>query len=45
MTCGFDEALSVMEMRPDFAPCDWGEKVTLMEQLAAGANGRWWNSF
>jgi hypothetical protein len=30
ITCGSEEALSVMEMRPDFGPGESGEKVTLM---------------
>ena len=30
MTCGLDDALSLMVTVPDFAPCVFGEKVTLM---------------
>jgi hypothetical protein len=31
---GFDDALSLMVTVPDFAPCDFGEKVMLMVQFA-----------
>jgi hypothetical protein len=37
ITCGFDDALSLIVTVPDFAPCDFGEKVTLMEQLPPGS--------
>ena len=37
MTCGFEEALSRMEMVPDFTPELVGEKVTLMTHLPRGA--------
>jgi hypothetical protein len=37
MTCGFDDALSLMVTVPDVAPFDFGEKVTLMVQLAPEA--------
>ncbi len=33
MTCGLDDALSLMAMAPDFAPFVVGENVTLSIQL------------
>jgi hypothetical protein len=37
MTCGLVEALSWIEIVPDFEPCVFGENVTLRAQLAPGA--------
>ncbi len=37
ITIGFDEALPVTETAPDFAPLDFGEKVTLIVQFALAA--------
>lgn len=37
ITCGFDDALSLIVTLPDFAPLDFGEKVTLIVQLALAA--------
>jgi hypothetical protein len=40
MTMGFEDALSWIVTVPDFAPVDWGENVTLIEQFApAGTLG------
>lgn len=33
ITCGLEDALSLMVTVPDFGPCDCGEKVTLIAQL------------
>jgi hypothetical protein len=37
MTCGLEEALSMMVIVPWFAPFAWGENVALMVQFAPGA--------
>src|ERR1700730_18002771 len=37
ITCGFDEALSMIEIVPCFAPFCVGEKVALIVQVPAGA--------
>jgi hypothetical protein len=37
MTCGLKEALSLISTVPDISPAPFGEKVTLMVQLALGA--------
>jgi hypothetical protein len=34
ITCGLDEALSLMVIVPDFAPWDCGEKVALMLRVS-----------
>jgi hypothetical protein len=37
ITIGLDEALSLMVTVPDFAPCEGGEKATLIVQFDPGA--------
>ncbi len=37
ITCGFDDALSLIETVPCFAPCFVGENVALIVQFAPGA--------
>ena len=37
ITCGLEEALSTIETVPDFGPCVFGEKATLILQLAPAA--------
>src|SRR5579864_5149691 len=37
MTCGLDDALSLIVTVPDFVPFDFGEKVTLIVQFAPAA--------
>jgi len=37
ITCGLEDALSMIETVPDFGPCVFGEKVTLILQLAPAA--------
>jgi hypothetical protein len=41
ITCGLEDALSLIVTVPDFAPCVFGEKVTLMVQFAPGAMLFW----
>ena len=37
ITCGLEEALSTIKTVPDFGPCVFGEKATLILQLAPAA--------
>jgi hypothetical protein len=37
ITCGLDDTLSLIVTVPDFVPCVFGEKVTLMVQFAPTA--------
>jgi hypothetical protein len=40
ITCGLDDALSLIVTVPDFAPFVFGENVTPMVQLAPAARSR-----
>ena len=41
ITCGLEDALSMIETVPDLGPCVFGEKVTLILQLAPAATLMW----
>jgi hypothetical protein len=41
ITIGFEDALLLIVTVPDLAPCEVGEKVTLISHLAPGATLAW----